>query len=155
MIARWPGVTSPGSVCDDYLIIEDFFTTILEIAGVQPDVPVDGVSFVPLLKGETGLNRGRPLVWHFPNIWGQQRQGYGPYSSLRLDDWKYIFYHNPAQGVREELFHIPADIGETKNLAATAPEKLQEMRQTLRQYLKQVDATMPTDAQTGDRIQIP
>jgi arylsulfatase A-like enzyme len=155
MIARWPGVTRPGSVCEDYLIIEDCFTTILEIAGARPDVAVDGVSFVPLLKGETGLNRGRPLVWHFPNIWGQQRQGYGPYSSLRLDDWKYIFYHNPAQSVREELFHIPSDIGETKNLAATAPEKLQEMRQTLREYLKQVDAPMPTDAQTGDRIQIP
>lgn len=70
MIARWPGVTSPNSVCDDCLIIEDYFTTILEIVGA-------------------------------------------------------------------------------------APEKLLEMWQMLRRYLKRVDAPVPSDAQTGDPIQIP
>ena len=29
MIVRWPGVVKPGSKCDKYLIIEDFYPTML------------------------------------------------------------------------------------------------------------------------------
>src|SRR5690606_1153990 len=32
MIAYWPGVTKAGTVCDQNIIIEDFFPTILELA---------------------------------------------------------------------------------------------------------------------------
>ena len=35
MIVYQPGVTEPGSVCDEFVIIEDFFPTILELAGVE------------------------------------------------------------------------------------------------------------------------
>ena len=53
MIVRWPGVVKPGSKCDKYLIIEDFYPTILEMAGIRgykTVQPIDGVSFMPLLK---------------------------------------------------------------------------------------------------------
>ena len=54
MIVSWPGVTAAGTRCDSYVMIEDFFPTILEMAGIERwEVPqtVDGVSFVPLLTG--------------------------------------------------------------------------------------------------------
>ena len=155
MLAKWPGVTKPGSVCDDYLIIEDFFATILELAGTQPAKPVDGVSFVPMLKGVSGTSKDRPLFWHQPNNWGPQTLGYGPCSAVRLGDWKYIFYYNPGQKIREELFNLRDDIGETKNLAQTNPEKRKELATALKNYLKQVDGQRPTDKRTGTIIEIP
>jgi arylsulfatase A-like enzyme len=155
MVVKWPGVTKPGAAWDDYLIIEDFFPTILEMAGTKPAKPVDGVSFVPMIKGETGNARTRPLFWHTPNNWGPQNLGYGPCSAVRLGDWKYIFYHNPGQKIREELFNIREDIGETKNLVTANPEKRKELSATLKQYLKTVNAQIPTDKKTGKLIEIP
>lgn len=35
MIVSWPGVVAPGSKCNDYLLIEDFYPTTLEMAGYQ------------------------------------------------------------------------------------------------------------------------
>ena len=57
LIVKWPGVVKPDTVCnDDYMIIEDIFPTFLEMAGAkkfkQADGAMDGVSFVPLLKGK-------------------------------------------------------------------------------------------------------
>ncbi|MEZ6125796.1 MAG: sulfatase-like hydrolase/transferase [Planctomycetaceae bacterium] len=54
MIVSWPGVTEAGSVCRQPVIIEDFFPTVLELAGVssveQIGGVVDGRSFVKLLR---------------------------------------------------------------------------------------------------------
>ena len=55
MIVRWPGVVAAETKCDHYLMIEDFFPTILEIAGVEHYNTVqkrDGISFLPLLTGK-------------------------------------------------------------------------------------------------------
>ena len=49
MIVRWPGVVEPQTRCDHYLMIEDFFPTLLEMAGVKNYRTVqqrDGVSFI-------------------------------------------------------------------------------------------------------------
>ena len=35
MIVKWPGVTKPGTVCREPVVIEDFFPTILELAGAD------------------------------------------------------------------------------------------------------------------------
>jgi len=51
MIVKWPGKVKPGSRCDDYLIIEDFFPSILEMAQIKDYSAVqkiDGKSFVPM-----------------------------------------------------------------------------------------------------------
>ena len=55
MIVRWPGVVAAKTKCDHYLMIEDFFPTILEIAGVKDYNTVqqrDGISFLPLLPAK-------------------------------------------------------------------------------------------------------
>ena len=37
MIVRWPGRTSPGAVCGQYVMIEDFYPSILDMAGIDSD----------------------------------------------------------------------------------------------------------------------
>ncbi|MEA2063687.1 MAG: sulfatase, partial [Gemmatimonadota bacterium] len=72
MIVRWPTEIEPGSVCDVAVTSVDFFPTILEMAGIEPDPgnPVDGVSLVPLLNQTGPLDR-EAIFWHYPHFSNQ------------------------------------------------------------------------------------
>ena len=35
MMVKWPGKVKPGSVCNQPIIAEDFFSTLLDLAGVK------------------------------------------------------------------------------------------------------------------------
>ena len=87
MIIRAPGVTKAGSTCDTPVTSTDFYPTLLELAGLplRPQQQVDGMSLVPLLKGDS-LARG-PLFWHYPHY---GNQGGAPGGVVRDGDWKLI-----------------------------------------------------------------
>ena len=157
MIAHWPGVTRPGSVCSQPVIIEDFFPTILELAGVgnsqQIGGVIDGQSFVSLLRGQRDDSRDeRPLIWHFPNNWGPKGPGIGPSSSIRRGAWKLIYYYD---GRRFELFSVAKDIGEQHDLADAYPAMRIELADELRSYLVEVEAQFPIDSKTGQPLLVP
>ncbi|MHA7109159.1 sulfatase [Sunxiuqinia elliptica] len=155
MIVKWPGKVQPKSTCNDYLLIEDFFPSILEMAGVndyQTVQTVDGKSFVPMLLNEGTTADGRDLFWHFPNNWGPTGPGIGATSTIRSGDWKLIYYYRDQHF---ELFNIPQDIGEKQNLAESKPEKVNELAQKLSNYLRNVDAQRPTLKATGKIVPWP
>lgn len=160
MIVDWPGVTAGGSVCREPVIVEDFFTTVLEIAGVgdveQVGGVIDGESFVSLLKGEAGAaGRERSLFWHFPNHWGPGGPGIGASSAIRKGEWKLIYYHDPARAERYELYRLDSDLGERDNLVAKEPEMRGRLAVELADYLKRVGATMPVVRGTGEVVALP
>ncbi|MEG2066151.1 MAG: sulfatase [Tannerellaceae bacterium] len=150
MIVCWPGVTKPATVCKDYLLIEDFYPTLLEMAGVRmstlPQV-VDGRSFVPLLTGK-GKNpaKGRALIWNFPNNWGPTGPGIGATCTIRKGDWKLIYYYE--SGVKE-LFNLSRDLGENQNLASAKPAKVKKLSRELGTYLRSVGGQRPAFKATG------
>lgn len=155
MIVKWPGVVKQASVNDNYLIIEDFFPTILEMANIQTYKTVqqvDGISFVPALKGKNLNVRDRALFWHYPNNWGPTGPGIGASSTVRRGNWKLIYYHADRSF---ELFNLKQDIGETINLADQKPRKLEELAIILSDYLKSINAQMPIDKRTGKVIEWP
>lgn len=156
MIVKWPGVTRPGSTCSQYVIIEDFFPTILELAGVeefqQIGGVIDGISFVPLLRQADDCSQDRALYWHYPNSWGPKGPGIGPSSSIRRGDWKLIYYHEDR---RYELFNLAEDLGEQHNLAEEDSEVRERLASQLRQFLASVDALMPVDKKTGKPVPYP
>ena len=155
MIVKWPGVVAPGSTNHNYLIIEDYYPSILAIAGIEnykTIQQIDGQSFIPLLK-QTRLNSlERELIWHFPNEWGPSGPGIGASSTIRKGDWKLIYYHLDQ---RFELFNLKTDIGETQNLANDKPEQLKKLAKALTDYLINVDAQMPLDKNSGIQIPFP
>jgi arylsulfatase A-like enzyme len=53
LIIRWPGVVKPGSTSEKLISGEDLGPTLLAAAGVKPPDNLTGVSFLPLLKGES------------------------------------------------------------------------------------------------------
>ena len=155
MIAKWPGKIPAGSVNNNYLIIEDFYPTILELAGVQKyDVPqtIDGISFKDELLNPSQTPTQRALYWHYPNEWGPSGPGIGAFSAVRKGDYKLIYYH-----VNEsfELFNIGEDIGERNNLAPGNPDMVSDLASILSTHLKGASAQMPRHKESGNQVRWP
>jgi arylsulfatase A-like enzyme len=151
MIVKWPGVTEPGSTCKDYLIIEDIFPTLLEIAGVrryrQTGGKIDGVSFVPLLEGRAPREKDRALFWHFPHCYDQP-----PYSAIRKGDFKLIYFHDDKH---LELYNLREDISESENLAESRSDVAGSLAVQLSRFLKDCNADMPTIRSSGVAVPMP
>ncbi len=138
MIVFVPGMTKPGSLCDTPVTSTDFYPTLLQLAGLPPfkEQHLDGVSLVPLLKGNP-LKRG-PLYWHYPHY---GNQGGAPGGAIRDGDWKLIEWFEDKS---LELYNLHDDIGETNNLAAQNPDKVKDLHEKLIAWRKEVKAAMPT-----------
>ena len=149
MIVKWPRKVHPGTKCNDYLIIEDFFPSILEMAGIRKYTAVqkvDGKSFVPLLLRKDNPSPGRDLFWHFPNNWGPAGPGIGATSTIRSGAWKLIYFYEDRHS---ELYNIDEDIRELDDLAAQHPGKVMELEGRLGRYLRSVHAQRPAYKATG------
>jgi arylsulfatase A len=68
-IASWPGTTPAGKVNNDLTDFSDFFASFADLAGAkEPEgVKIDGVSFVPQLRGE----KGKPRDWVYVELNGK------------------------------------------------------------------------------------
>lgn len=149
MIVKWPGKVEANSKCDKYLMIEDFFPTILEMASVKnykTVQPIDGVSFMPLLLQNGDPSKGRSLYWNYPNNWGVEGPGIGSTCSVRSGDWKLVYYYENG---KKELFNIKNDIGEKNDLSATNPSLVKQLSKNLGRFLRKVDAQRPSFKKTG------
>lgn len=156
MLVRWPGTVKPGSVAEQYVIIEDFFPTILEIACIKNAKLIqkpDGKSFLPILKNPALKDNKRILVWHHPNRWiAADGPNIHYASALRQGDWKLIYdYHN----AKLELYNLSSDIGEQKDLATANPAKVKELAFLLTKQLKAWDAQWPNFKATGKPVPFP
>src|SRR6185369_1749144 len=142
LIVFWPGVTRPDSVCETPVIGMDLFPTLLEMAGQKNAgrTGVDGVSLVPLLRGTGSLKRDE-LFWHYPHYQHYQLGGTTPYGAIRKGDFKLIEFFDD---MRVELYNLKEDIGEQHNLAAKLPAKVDELRNRLHAWRKEVGSQMPT-----------
>lgn len=140
-IIFWPGVTKPGSTCAVPVISNDFYPTLLEMAGAEGHAEhskdVDGCSLVPLLKGGNALPRDA-IYWHYPHY---HPGGATPYGAIRKGDHKLIEFFEDEH---VELYNLREDIGETKDLAKTMPELARALRSQLHQWRVFVGAQMPT-----------
>ncbi len=131
LIANWPGTTPAGLVRKDLVDFSDMLPTFAELAGCRPveNLTIDGRSFAPQLRGETG----RPREWVYVHL-GDRRY-------VRSDRWKLT--------VDGELFDmrdaphcqipVPADAADSQAKAA---------RQSLQAALDGLLAQEPSDAAT-------
>ena len=156
MLVRWPGVVKPGSVTDQYVIIEDFFPTLLDIAGVKKprlQQSLDGISFLPVLKNPALRNTTRTLIWHHPHRWIPQE---GPLvswaSAIRQGNWKLVYDYRKEQ---LELYNLKTDIGEQYDLASQRPKKVLELAKLFTDQLQRWDAQWPTFKADGRRVMSP
>ncbi len=149
---KWPGVVKPRSKCAEPIIGVDLYPTLLEMAGAKPasGQVMDGVSLVPLLKGEKESFKNRPLYWHFPaylqsySASGEQRDPLfrsRPCSIIRVGDWK-LHHYFEDNGL--ELYNLRDDIGEKHDLSKSNAAKTKELYAQLDAWRKKVNAPIPT-----------
>ena len=150
---KWPGVVRPATRSNEPVIGVDIYPTLLEIAGAElpQDQPLDGVSLVPLLKGEVTSFGERALFWHFPaylqsyDVWSEQRDPLfrsRPCSIIRVGEWK---LHQYFEDGGLELYNLRDDIGETTDLSQRNPQKMRELLARLEAWRKRVNAPVPSE----------
>ena len=159
MIVKWPGVTKPNTINSNPVIIDDFFPSILEMAGVKKYKIVqklDGQSFVPLLKSPQQKEKERPFIFHYPNKWinlgENEKLGINYFSAIRMGKWK-LLYNMRNQSF--ELYDLSKDIREENNLVDENPSEVKRLSNILGKTLKERGAQMPVSKATGKAVSFP
>jgi arylsulfatase A len=124
-IARWPAAVPAGSRTAHPSAFWDFAPTACELAGVTPTEEMDGISYLPTLRGEQHQPKHDFLYWEFYEQGGKQAVRWGNWKGVRLN------VGNAPQGPIE-LYDLATDIGETNNIAADHPEVVARIDQQMR-----------------------
>jgi arylsulfatase A-like enzyme len=137
LLIRWPGVIAAGSRTDATVTSPDFYPTLLEAAGLEamPRQHVDGVSFLPVLKG-AAFERG-PIFWHYPHY---SNQGGTPGCSVREGAWKLIEFFEDG---RCELYNLETDVSEERDVSATEQTVVKRLKGLLDAWKVSVEAKIP------------
>ena len=156
-LVRWPGRIAPGSVSGEPVCGVDFLPTVCALTGLPAprDRALDGTSVLPLFEGGQ-VERATPLYWHFNRATDE------PKVALRQGDWKLLATldrvpparenhltaalqqdFKAAELVRFELYHLGNDLGETRDLAASEPAKLAELKALMEAKYREVRAESP------------
>lgn len=139
-IVRGPGVKA-NSWCHTRIVGYDFLPTFCEWAGVPASkLPkaVEGGSLVKVIaEGQGEVKRPRDgLVFHFPHY-----QGDAPHSAIIVGDLKLMKFYEDNH---VELYDLAKDLREQTDLSKKRPEDTARLQNQLTEYLKAVDAQMPT-----------
>lgn len=105
LIVQWPEVVEPGLVAEDLIDFSDVLPTICEAAqiGVPDSLDIDGRSFLPQLRGESGRPRDWIYNWY-------SRNGEVEKASVFARNRRYKLYDSGA------FFEIPEDYLENNPL---------------------------------------
>jgi len=127
MIASWPGVIEAGSETDHLSAFWDVMPTLADAAGADAPAGTDGISFVPLLKGQSsGQQQHEYLYWEFPAYGGQQ--------AVRMGKWKGIRKNIIKSGNLDiELYNLDEDIKEERDVSEEHPEVVEQIRSIMTQ----------------------
>ena len=135
LIANWKGVTPAGRALDDLIDSTDLYATVLDAGGAQPpaEAVIDGVSFLPQLRGEPGSAKDVIIVWHDP------RPGAGKAAYTKLDlfarDKRFKLYDDGR------LYDVPADVLEERPIpAGKGSPEAEAARAKLRAKLDEIPA---------------
>jgi arylsulfatase A-like enzyme len=147
-IVRWPGKVAPGTTCDIPAIHVDVYPTLLEIAqaAAPADYVLDGESLVPLMRQTASALRRAAIYQHFPGYLGAGAGSWRttPVGLIQVGHWKLMEFFEDH---RLELYNLADDLGESRNLAASHPEKTEELHQQMLQWRRELNAPMPTPNQ--------
>jgi arylsulfatase A-like enzyme len=137
LIVRWPGHVPVATVVDDPVINTDWTATLLEMLGRPVPAGLDGLSFAALLGGR-GPAPARKFFWHFPHY---TNQGSRPSGAVRDGPWMMVEYYDDAKA---ELYDLRQDLGESRDLAPSQPQRVDQMRAALAAWRREVHAQSNT-----------
>lgn len=119
MIACWPGKIKPQHTSEHVSGFQDFFATFCAAARTTAPEDIDGISFLPTLKGKRQKAVHPYLYWEIPEYGGQQ--------ALRKGRWKAIRTNLQQGPSAVKLYDLEKDPREQKDLSGQYPEIAGEM----------------------------
>jgi arylsulfatase A-like enzyme len=148
LVVKWPGVTKPGTACNEPVIGVDLYPTFLEMAGAMrpKNYLLDGLSIAPLLRDSTASLDREALFWHFPCYLQGYTPRHGPFrttpaAAIRMGDWKLIEFFEDST---LELYNLKNDLSEKTDLAKKMPNKTKELHAAMLKWRRSVKAPVPT-----------
>ncbi|MDI9470244.1 MAG: arylsulfatase [Bacillota bacterium] len=139
LLMEWPEGMPKGESCDRLVCLGDLMATLAELLEVRlaDNQGEDSVSILPLMKNPEADEVRRDLV----------HQSIDGSLSLRRGCYKLALcpgsggWSNPRPGEESpdapafQLFNLAEDVAEQQNLLHQFPDMVQEMKQTLKNYL--------------------
>jgi arylsulfatase A len=128
-----PGVVKPGTESDRVTGFEDWMPTLLELCGAKAPSGIDGISFVPTLRGEKQPER---------EFLYRESPGYGGQQTVRVGRWKAVRQNlNGKKGTpKTELYDLDADPTESRDVSATQPEVLARLEKVMKEQHRRSEA---------------
>jgi arylsulfatase A-like enzyme len=116
------------------------FPTLCALAGAElpKGVAFDGIDLSNTLRGTRVARRQRPLMWEYGRNakffnYPKSSDDRSPNLAIRDGNWKLLVN---AEGEHTELYHLPADRGEAKNMAEVHPEIVARLQKALLDWRK-------------------
>lgn len=120
-IVHWPAKIKQASVTGHPSAFWDFLPTMCDVIGVEKPENVDGISYLPTLTGEAQQQDHNYFYWEFHEQGGKR--------SILKGDFKLIeLFVNNLKKNTYELYNITNDPGETTDLAAQNPDKVNDLK---------------------------
>lgn len=157
LVAWMPGTVPAGTTNDTPVLMLDFYKTFAQLAGATlPNParqPLDGVSLLPLLRGQAATLPPRALYWHFPGYIDSRA---APCSVIIKQvggkRYKLLFFYETRAW---SLYNLTDDLREADDLFATPESRranwavAENLSVDLRHWLDSVGAIYPTERATG------
>jgi arylsulfatase A-like enzyme len=137
---QWKGTLPAGKTYDHPIIQLDILPTALAASGatIDPAWKLDGVDLKPYLTGEKTGKPHETLYWRFGEQW-----------AIRHGDWKLVKANRG--GPNPGLYHLSEDVGENNDLAATNPEKREELQKLYALWnAEQAEPIIPLEPPNAD-----
>ena len=145
MVLHWPaGIEGAGELRTQFTNVTDVAATILELAGIPEPATVDGIEQDPMHGASfaTSLTDAdapeHRTQQHFETIGNRAMYKDGWWLAMKTDRIPWVLTPDALQpyapGVwdpdagRAELYYLPDDFSQAKDLAADHPEKVQELK---------------------------
>lgn len=124
-IVEWPGMIAPGSRNQHVSAFWDFLPTVCDITGISTPHDIDGISYLPVLKGLEQPEHDY-LYYEFYEKQGTQ--------AVIQDDWKLISLQvNAPKKTHYELYNLKTDPKEQHNVAVLYPDRVEQLKALIKQ----------------------
>jgi arylsulfatase A-like enzyme len=144
--ARWPAQIKAGSQTGRIALSMDIFPTVLAAAGLAAPAGIDGVSFLPTLRGEPQPELARD--YYFVRREGGPAYGGKTIDAVRQGDWK-LLQDSPFAPL--ELYNLKEDPRETTDLAGQQNKIFAALSAVLRRQIQR-GATVPWQPPLKDPV---
>jgi arylsulfatase A-like enzyme len=133
LIIRWKGHLPEGKRYADYCQLKDVTPTLLELMGIETDLPMEGRSLMTLVRGE---EREREPEFYITECTWMRKHGW------RTPEWKLIVALEPDFHFKPELelYNLIKDPEENHNVADENPEIVEALKKRMYDFIAKREA---------------